>query len=421
MAKTLDVYLSKNLVGHLIQDEGGQMVFDYAERWLMDPAAAPLSQSLPLRKDRFTRSECRGFFAGILPEENKRKIVARNLGISAQNDFAMLDRIGGECAGAVTFLPAGDPYPEGDYRYRDLSAVELADILRALPRRPLMAGDDDVRLSLAGAQDKIAAHVSDDKISLPLGGAPSTHILKPAIEHFKGLVFNEAVCMKLAERVGLPTAQVDIGQVDDIDYLLVKRYDRHKDSDDIARRLHQEDFCQALAFVPERKYQSEGGPSLKQCFDLLRDVSSVPAIDLQRLLDSVIYNALIGNHDAHAKNFSLLYDCEPGVSLLGRGAHSVRLAPLYDLVCTIHYPDLTKKMAMKLGGEYASDKLLPKHFEKLAEETGFSRSMLIKRVPELAETVLSALADIEIDHDAAHKVKALIKDRCQFFIRRFKG
>ncbi len=120
MAKALDVYLNKDFVGQLMQDEGGQMVFDYAESWLEKPGACPLSQSLPLRKERFARKECRGFFAGILPEESKREIIARNLGISARNDYAMLERIGGECAGAVTFVPAGEPLPEHNYSYRKL-------------------------------------------------------------------------------------------------------------------------------------------------------------------------------------------------------------------------------------------------------------------------------------------------------------
>src|SRR5713101_2666378 len=112
MAKTLDVYLRDELVGHLIQDGGGQMAFDYVQSWLNKPGATPLSQSLPLRMERFTRNECRGFFAGIMPEESKREIIARNLGISARNDYAMLEQIGGECAGAVTFIPAGQALPE---------------------------------------------------------------------------------------------------------------------------------------------------------------------------------------------------------------------------------------------------------------------------------------------------------------------
>src|SRR5579864_8209113 len=129
MARTLDVYLHNELVGHLIQDDGGQMVFDYTEGWLQKAGATPLSQSLPLRKQRFTTKECRGFFAGILPEESKREIIARNLGISARNDYAMLERIGGECAGAVTFVPAGQVLPERNYSYRKLSAGELTAVL----------------------------------------------------------------------------------------------------------------------------------------------------------------------------------------------------------------------------------------------------------------------------------------------------
>src|ERR1019366_5460237 len=161
MARTLDVYLHSDLAGHLIQDAGGGMVFDYAESWLNKPGATPLSQSLPLRTKRFKRNECRGFFAGILPDEAKREIIARNLGISARNDYAMLERIGGECAGAVTFVPAGQALPEQNYSYRKLSAEDLAEILNELPKRPLLAGEDGMRLSLAGAQDKIAVRIEN--------------------------------------------------------------------------------------------------------------------------------------------------------------------------------------------------------------------------------------------------------------------
>jgi len=408
VSKTLDVYLHEKLVGYLTQDDDGQMLFEYAPSWLEDPLTTPLSQSLPLRKEPFTRKECRGFFAGVLPEENKREIIARNLGISARNDYAMLERIGGECAGAITFIPAGERVPERHDEYRRLGDAELANILRELPRRPLMAGEKGVRLSLAGAQDKIAVHVSGDNISVPLRSAPSTHIVKPAIERFKDVVFNEAVCMILADKVGLPTARVAIRNVEGLDYLLVERYDRVKGSGGITQRLHQEDFCQALGVVPERKYQSEGGPTLKQCFDLLRHVSAAPVIDLQRLLDAVIFDVLIGNHDAHAKNFSLLYGED----------HSVRLAPLYDVLSTVYYPELSPHMAMKIGGESASDQLLPQHFETLAKETGLAKPMVVKRIPELAKTVVSKLA--EIDHTVARNVSARIKERCEFFLNRFK-
>ena len=176
-----------------------------------------------------------------------------------------------------------------------------------------------------------------------------------------------------------------------------------------------------LRSPPDKKYQSAGGPSLKQCADLLREVSSVPAVDLQHFLDAVIFNVLIGNNDAHSKNFSMLYEKEAILStMLSKSYSSKKLAPLYDLVSTVYYPDLSPKMAMKIGGEYVSDKLLPRHFEKLAEEAGLAKPMVIKRVPELAEEVLANLAKIEMDHEVVNKLTTLIKKRCEFFINRFK-
>ena len=267
MKRTLDVYLLVEQVGILEQDDHEAIRFTYASEWLGKPGSIPLSHSLPLREEGFGRNESRGFFAGILPEQHQREVIAKNLGVSAGNDFALLDRIGGECAGAVTFLPEGQKPLEQKQEYRTLSPRELAEILRTLPRRPLMAGDEGVRLSLAGAQEKLAIHQSPEGISIPLGGAPSTHILKPAIERFQGLVYNEAFCMRLAGVMGLSVAPVEVGNIEGIDYLLVERYDRHwesggKSGSQKLNRVHQEDFCQALGIVPEKKYRTrEGLPS----------------------------------------------------------------------------------------------------------------------------------------------------------------
>jgi len=403
MPRILEVYLHRDLVGRLGQNDQGVLSFGYDEGWLKQTDAKPLSHSLPLRPERFSRKECQGFFAGILPDEAKREVIAKNLGISAGNDFAMLEQLGGECAGAVTFVPAGAGLPDRDYRYRTLSPDQLAEILRQLPRRPLLAGEDGLRLSLAGAQDKIAVHVADGRISLPLGGAPSTHILKPAIERFAGVVFNEAFCMQLGQAAGLHIAPVEAARVEEIDYLLVKRYDRFvdvKEGRGLLVRLHQEDFCQALGIVPNRKYQSEGGPSLKQCFSLVRELSASPVIDLQRLLDAVIYNFLIGNHDAHGKNFSLLY------------GQQTRLAPLYDVLSTAYYPDLSKKMAMKIGGEYASDDVTPRQFEKLADEAQLAKPMVRQRVAEVAENLLAKIPGLITGQATTRSVAALVQTRC---------
>jgi serine/threonine-protein kinase HipA len=415
MPRRLDVYLHQHLVGKLAQDDHGNMSFDYAETWLSNPNAIPLSQSLPLAQRHFNRKACRGFFAGLLPAENQREIIARNLGISARNDFAMLEKIGGECAGAVTFLTEGENLADREDTYRGLSPQELAEKIRALPRRPLLAGEEGIRLSLAGAQDKIAVRVSEGKISLPLHGSPSTHILKPAIERFEGVVFNEAICMRLARAVGLSTAAVEVGAAEGIDYLLVERYDRAPAGQgERLRREHQEDFCQALGIAPEYKYQAEGGPSMKQCFALVREASSAPVLDLQLLLDAVIFNWLIGNNDAHGKNFSFVYRGEAGSGL------QTRLSPLYDLVSTVYYKDLSPKMAMKLGGEYESARIFPQHFERLAEEAGLARPMVARRVVELGDSMLSALPEVGTDHRVMTAVANAIRLRCEGLLRRFK-
>jgi serine/threonine-protein kinase HipA len=404
MARMLDVYLHEQLVGHLIQDDSGQMFFEYLESWLAQPRAAALSQSLPLREERFPAKECRGFFGGILPEESKREIIARNLGMSAHNDYAMLEQIGGECAGAVTFLSAGQELPKRDYHYRKLDAKELAGILRELPKRPLLAGEKGIRLSLAGAQDKVAVRIEGEEVSLPLGGAPSTHILKPAVERFAGVVSNEALCMTLAAHMNLPAAKVETRKVEDVEYLQVERYDRkHVTIDGLPgiERLHQEDFCQAQNIVSELKYQKEGGPSLKQCFTLLRNVSTAPVLDLANLLDAAIFNYLIGNNDAHGKNFSLVYpDTE------------IRLAPLYDAISTIYYPELNSDMAMRIGREYSSDKVTPKDFEQLAGDAGLAKPLVRRRVPELATAAIEALDKMNITDKVSDEVAGLIRKRC---------
>jgi serine/threonine-protein kinase HipA len=286
-----------------------------------------------------------------------------------------------------------------------------------LPRRPLLAGEKGVRLSLAGAQDKVAVRVENGEICLPLGNAPSTHILKPGVDRFDGVVHNEAFCMRLAAAAGLPTAPVGIGNVQGFDYLLVERYDRHlpvhSDVAQAVERLHQEDFCQALGIVSEHKYQKEGGPSLKQCLGLIRNVSSAPVLDLRDLLDAVIFNWLVGNNDAHGKNFSLLY------TGIGTKRIEARLAPLYDIVCTVAYPELSNEMAMKIGDQYSSDRVTPEDFERLAEDTGLGKPLVKRRVSELARVLLETLQAIDIANSAAEKVSSILRGRAETAIRVF--
>lgn len=327
MAHELDVWLFTDRVGTLALVEG-RLTFRYSPDWLSRSNAATLSASLPLQAEPFDDHMTRPFFAGLLPEGRMRRLIAQRFQISGQNDFALLDRMGGECAGAVTLLEPGQtlPAPTLGSDVQWLNDEEVVAILDELPHRPMLAGKDGLRLSLAGAQDKLPVVFDGTRIGLPLHGTPSSHILKPAILAVEDSVTNEAFCMALAGAVQLKPAKSKIHSVLNRPFLLVERYDRVTNAQTSPQRerqrLHQEDFCQALGVVPEMKYQNEGGPDLAQCFELVRRITRPSAPQILRLFDCVIFNALIGNHDAHAKNFSLLYSPgEPPV-----------LAPLYDIL-----------------------------------------------------------------------------------------
>ncbi len=408
--RVLDVYLHGNLAGQLVQRDNGLTSFQYGEAWLGRTDAMPLSLSLPLREQRFAHRACTPFFGGVLPEGRNRRLIAGILGVSEANDFALLERIGGECAGAVTLLPEGTPTVAQDQRTRKLDQKELARVLHELGQRPLLVGAEGLRLSLAGAQDKLPVRLVDGCFALPLGTAASTHILKPATPDYEGLVFNEAFCLALAHAVGLSTTECSVGRVDDLDYLALQRFDRRIDGEDVTR-IHQEDFCQALGVPSERKYQNEGGPSLKRCFALLRSVSAAPVLDLGALLDAVVFNLIIGNNDAHGKNFALLH----------AGDGSSRLAPLYDLVCTAFYPTLAGEMAMRVGGQRVASRVTPTDLERLAKEAELAAPLVKRRALELAEIALARIDDVARPNSVSERVAILIRERAEMLAHRFRG
>lgn len=416
MAKQLDVWLFGTHIGTLTQVDG-RLNFSYVQDWLTSAAATPLSQALPLQVEYFDDRATRPFFAGLLPEGDKRKLIAQALHVSRQNDFALLDGIGGECAGAVTLLEPGQPprAPDSPIAVRWLDEVELLRLLEEMPKRPMLAGEEGLRLSLAGAQDKLPVVAEEGRIGLPMFNTPSSHILKPPIAGVEGSVFNEGFCLALAAALKLDVTKANIQRVNDHHYLLVERYDRQTSVAGLRLRQHQEDFCQALAVVPEYKYQNEGGPGLAQAFNLLRRATRPSAPHILKLLDFVIFNALIGNHDAHAKNFSLLYT--------PRGAV---LAPLYDALSTAVYSNLSDKMAMKIGNKYRFTEVQTRHWALFATEAGLSPAQVKKRIlaiakllPDFARMTLAAFEADGNGHAILGQIVALIEQRCALTIRRF--
>jgi serine/threonine-protein kinase HipA len=380
----LIVYLNAERVGNLQQDDSGLMQFSYDRTWLEKPNAIPLSRSLPLQSQRFSGKKTRPFFAGILPEDEPREKIAEILGISETNDFVMLERIGGECAGAVSLLPEGvaPTYPE-NAQHRELPQTELQQIIAELPGRPLMVGTNGLRLSLAGAQDKLPIIVHNKGICLPVGNTPSTHILKPEPDRFPGLAVNEIFCMTLAQTVGLNAANTEFRSIGRKSCILVQRYDRVTDEKGRTTRLHQEDFCQALGFPPERKYQKEGGPMLSDCISLLKNWSTTPVLDVPNFINGLIFNVLIGNADAHGKNYSLLYS-----------VGERRLSPYYDLVSTLAWPHLSKNLAMNIGGCESINAFTIGDWKKMAKKSGLGWPMIRERMGKNCHSILNGLGKV---------------------------
>lgn len=382
--RALTVWWHAEPVGRLAIDTHGDLGFAYASSWLASPQAGPISQSLPVREGVFSRRECLPFFEGILPEESQRQIVAAVLGVSPRNEFRLLERLGGEIAGALSLWPEGiDPPPiNGPFEHKLLSDEAVCAMIDELPRRPFLAGEEGPRLSLAGAQAKLPVIVTDGRIALPAPGQPTTHILKPPITRFEGTTENEAYAMRLARRIGLDVADVRLGRAGGKTFLLVARYDRTVLPDGSVMRLHQEDFCQALGYTSGRKYASDGGPVFRDLFGLLRRAATRPAIEVLKLFDAAIFNLIIGNADAHGKNYSLLYD------------NQTKLAPLYDLLSTVAYPELSPKLAMRIARRARLEDIELRDWAGFAKETGLTEPFIRRRTKLLCTRVLEEAGSV---------------------------
>ena len=379
MNSSLDVYFKNVLAGVLSKSkQGNQLTFVYDTKYFHSEDAEQISASLPIRLEEYQNDVVEPFFIGLLPEESAKATIAKLLKTDVRNTFTLLKHLGGDCAGAIATYSSGtNPDKISTNEYRIIKDKDAFEILSHLKQRPLYFDEDDFRISGAGAQDKLVACIIDDKIALPLNGTPSTHIIKPNIQGFEDTVYNELFCMQLAKECGLTAPHTFIKIFDKAPFYVIERYDRERNGD-IWNRIHQEDFCQLLQVLPEHKYESDGGPNLQNCFDLLNNLG-IQAPSKIAFLDLIIFNFLIGNGDAHAKNFAILYK------------HKIpELAPCYDLMCTtIMAPHYQKsKMAMSLGSSnYLISQVNKTHFARLTTISGYREDFILKRVDSLAKSI----------------------------------
>jgi serine/threonine-protein kinase HipA len=404
----LEVRLNGRLAGTLLRKDNGNLQFRYDGSY-MEANGPPLSVNMPVRAEAYPHRDCLAFFGNLLPEEDVRAQVALATGISAANDYRLLERFGGDVAGAVTLSPSDRDKPEAAPDGLELLSPErLDEMLMQLPRRPLGVDEKgEVRMSLAGAQSKLPVVEVDGAFALPHGSErPTTHILKPQPTRFPGLVANEFFCMRLAAEVGLNVARVRSAETTSgLPFLVVTRYDRDLTHEPI-RRLHQEDFCQALGKLYVEKYQHEGGPGVREAMRLIDGESAVPARDRQQLWLALVFNSLIGNCDAHGKNYSLLYD-SPAPSL----------APFYDLLSTAVYPELTPRLAMSIDGATHLEEVDKPSWARLAEEVGFAPRFLEQRMLPFVERVSATAARLSDEAEHAHpvvkEIVGAIRDRAE--------
>ncbi len=384
-SNSLNVYFENFEVGVICADKGNRMSFQYLSSWLSNPGAFQVSITMPFTENVYPTEIAHSFFANLLPEGLVRENVARALSVSPDNDFELLARIGGECAGAL-WIGNGRPPSWDEQVYSVVSEDELYRKIIEGNVFSSVLGTKKVRISLAGAQDKLPVRLEAGQILLPENGCPSTHIMKFPSKDYGDLPSNEVFVTSLAKHIGIRTVDAWIFKVGEIETCMVSRYDRYTDGNKRIRRLHQEDICQALGFPHFKKYESEGGPSFKDCFELIDLVCTEPILERDQLLKWLVFNLLVGNSDAHAKNLSILFHPNG----------KVELTPFYDLVCTLSYAGLDREIAMSIGSVSDPGRIGPRQFDSLASECGFSPKWLRGFVLNMAEKV-SVVLEVEID------------------------
>lgn len=391
--RRLGVWLDGVRVADLEQRRRGELRCHYSEesleRW---PGNSPLlSCSLPLGS---RPQDAVAFCKGLLPEGQALQMMAAAARIAVNDTFELLAHYGRDVAGALV-IGAEEPTARrfGVEPYTEESLVVAVAEVEEYP----LGAHDDSELSLAGLQDKLLlVELEGGSWGRPVGGRPSTHILKVDDPRHPGLVEAEALCLELARAAGLTTIESRLMMAGDTQCLLVSRFDRLIDGDEV-KRIHQEDLCQATGVDPEdnrgrAKYERAGGPSLRKAAKLLDAYAADPAQQLERLVAVVTFTVLIGNADAHGKNLALLHPTPETVSL----------APLYDTVPTALWPKLRTEAAMAIGGQVSLSDVT---IDDIVRE-GRAWSLAVDRVRAVAIETIEIVTDA-IDRELISPSSAL--------------
>jgi serine/threonine-protein kinase HipA len=401
----LSVLLDGLKVGELIRDDAGELRFAYEKSWLENSRASEISCSLPLTHQTYRGRPVQAFFSNLLPDlEGTRQRIAREFRLPKADVFSLLSAIGRDCVGAFQFLLDSDAADvNGSLQpARRLSDRELAGKLDELPQFPLglSSGEEDFRVSIAGAQAKTALLFRDGSWHLPLGATPSTHILKVPLGRLSQngadlstSCENEWFCLQICSLFGLPAASARIVDIAGRKALAVSRFDRKVQKDGTVSRLLTEDFCQALGVPPETKYETDGGPGVRECLKLL--AGSVRAVqDMETFFRAQVVFWMIDAIDGHAKNFSLFH----------RRSDAYCMTPLYDvlsvapLVAAGNLSQQKISLAMGIHGKnrhYRIEEIEPRHFLATAAAGGLGRPQAESILRQVAQGAADVAAQAE--------------------------
>ena len=393
---TLIVFIERNgkqvRAGEIQCPNSNEASFRYTENYLQMPYAAPISISLPLQPSIFSPEQTRIFFEGLLPEGFARKSAASWMKVGEGDYLALLAGLGKECLGAVRI--AADSEETAEAYYEKIGKDQIAELAEegAVKSAQLVTKS---HLSLTGATGKTGLYYDrpHDTWYLPMGEAPSTHIVKQSHIRFDGIVTNEQLCLMTAGKLGIKIPEsfiINTGNADDGEVLFAtERYDRllSPDSGLISGmkrplRLHQEDFAQAMGRSSSEKYEKSDTGYLKEMFRILAAYSSNPIEDQLKLWDMILFDYFAGNTDNHIKNFSLLYD---------ENLRGIRLAPAYDIVSTTVYTESTRDMGIAIGGEVRIGHIGREHFRKEAKEIHIGQKIAMEHFDEIGSRFEKAL------------------------------
>lgn len=388
-ANTLEVYRENQRVGVLFDETPIKFIYDMS--WQKNHQLG-ISPQLPVSQLEHSGLAVESYFENLLPEAGLRELL--NLKYQVTSIFGLLSVIGGDTASDLTILPAGKP-PQAP-TYQAISWQDIADeftqqqgVIRTIQE------EEGLRISLAGAQRKLSICIDQNgNPLLPLGNSPSTHIVKPDIKGIDGVwasAINETFTMTLAATLGLGVAEVSYQPM--AKACVIKRYDRMLAPEGHIKRLHQLDLCQLDGKPSTIKYESDGGPTLLRCRELLNQ-SGVVAADKKRFIQWLFFNLYAGNNDSHAKNLSVYYT----------PTGDARLAPFYDLISTALYPGLSRKFAFQIGGESDPSNINKDHVIRMAESLGFKSSYVLKIAEEISEQLLLSLNKVSEGLDAVTSV-----------------